>query len=277
MEVNQKELQNRLIQMMQWFHNYCMNNNIRYYALGGTMLGAIRHGGFIPWDDDIDVGIPRPDYERLRTLIGNKEFETFYFETPDSLYSEYRYPYGKLYDTRTTLTEHTWPALRRGVFIDIFPLDGLGNDEKESTQNWKRIVKKSNYLWARTCAVRKERSMVKNMAIIAAHLIPKGMAGEKKLLYDMDLKCKSYDYYQCIYGGNVFGNWGLKEIMPSSIMGRPTLYRFGDIEIYGAEHADKYLTRLYGDWKKLPPVEKRVTHHDYLELDLSMPYMKMER
>jgi len=272
MEVNQEALQNHLMHMLKWFHDFCAENDIRYYALGGTMLGAARHSGFIPWDDDIDVGVPRSDYERLRLLIGNREYEGYFFETPDSHSPEYRYPYGKLYDTRTTLTEHTWPALHRGVFIDVFPLDGLGNDENESIQHWSSIVKQSNYLWARTCAVRKERSFVKNAAIVVAHLIPRSVAGEKKVLSQMDLKCKTYDFDNCKYGGNVFGNWGAKEIMPSAIMGHPTLYSFGDLKIYGAERADEYLTHLYGDWRKLPPVEKRITHHDYLELDLNKPY-----
>ena len=77
MEVNQKELQNHLMKMMQWFHSYCAKNDIRYYALGGTMLGAVRHNGFIPWDDDIDVGVPRSDYEKLRSMIGNREYEGY--------------------------------------------------------------------------------------------------------------------------------------------------------------------------------------------------------
>ena len=116
--------------------------------------------------------------------------------------------------------------------------------------------------------------MIKNAAIIVAHLVPKVIAGEKKLLNEMDFKCKAFDFDECEIGGNVFGNWGVKEVMPSSIMGKPTLYRFGDMEIYGAEHADEYLTHLYGDWRKLPPAEKQITHHDYLELDLHTPYSR---
>ena len=274
MVVNQTDLQKHLMQMMKWFHNYCSENKIRYYALGGTMLGAVRHGGFIPWDDDIDVGIPRSDYEKLRSLIGNREIEGYYFETPDSPAPNFRYPYGKLYDTRTSLTEHTWPSLRRGVFIDVFPLDGLGDNPEESFQHWNSIVKKSTFLWARTCAVRKKRSIIKNIAIIIAHLIPNFIVSDKKLLDEMDRRCKLLDFDKCKIGGNVFGNWGKKEIMLSRIMGKPTLYQLGDIEIYGAEHADEYLTHLYVDWRKLPPAEKQVTHHDFLELDLQTPYAR---
>ncbi|MBR5694158.1 MAG: LicD family protein [Fibrobacter sp.] len=266
-------LQQHLLKMMSWFHSFCEKNNIRYFALGGTMLGAARHKGFIPWDDDIDVGIPRPDYERLRSLIGNREYEGYYLETPDSTSFEYRYPYCKLYDTRTTLIEHTWPVLVRGVFIDVFPLDGLGNDEENAVNNWKSIVKLSNFIWMRTCAIRKGRSLIKNVAIACAHLLPKIIARDKEILFKMDKMCLSQNYDSCSVIGNVFGNWGRKEIMPLLVMGRPVLYDFCGIKIYGAENADAYLTYLYGNWRKLPPKEKQVSHHDYLEISLFKSYI----
>ena len=272
-EISQEALHSHLMQMMKWFHNFCVNYKIRYYALGGTMLGAIRHQGFIPWDDDIDVGVPRDDYERMKDIIGNRLFDGYYFETMESPAFEYRYPYGKLYDSRTTLVEHTWPALKRGVFIDVFPLDGLGNTQDESINRWKSIMKKANYMLARSCAIRKERSVLKNAAILFAHMIPNPIARDKFILADMEKKCKELDFDECLIGGNIFGNWGIKEIMPSSIMGEPTLYKFGDISIYGAERADDYLTHLYGDWRKLPPKEKQITHHDFLEIDLNKPYI----
>ena len=82
MDKTTKELQRHLLGMLIWFHDFCVKNNIRYYALGGTMLGAARHQGFIPWDDDIDVGIPRTDYEKLISLIGNRKIDYYYLETP---------------------------------------------------------------------------------------------------------------------------------------------------------------------------------------------------
>ena len=65
--------QKRLLVMMDWFHNYCSEHQLTYYMIGGTMLGAVRHKGFIPWDDDLDVYMPRPDYEKLWRLMGNQK------------------------------------------------------------------------------------------------------------------------------------------------------------------------------------------------------------
>lgn len=266
------ELQCYLLNMLSWFHNYCNNNNLRYYALGGTMLGAVRHEGFIPWDDDIDVGMPRPDYNRLIKNIGNRIYEDYYLETPFSTYSDYKYPYCKLYNTKTTLVEHTWPRLKRGIFIDVFPLDGLGNDQNEAEKTWEKVSSKINYIWCRTCGVRRDRALYKNIAIIGAHLIPNVIAMDKKVLFDMDQKCQKLDFDTVLYGGNVFGNWGKKEIMKSEIMGRPKEYKFENQVIFGAQDYDSYLTHLYNDWKKLPPKEKQITHHEYLEIDLNKGY-----
>lgn len=272
METDIRKLQIHLLEMLKWFHCFCNENHLRYYALGGTMLGAVRHKGFIPWDDDIDVGMPRPDYEKLIQLIGDRECEGYYLETPYSGADEYRYPYSKLYDTGTTLTENTWPALKRGVFIDVFPLDGMGQSEAEGCKRWRSINRMADLIWTRTCAVNKRRAVYKNIAIIFAHMIPDVLFRNKAMLKRIQEECKYIGYADSAVIGNTFGNWGAKEIMPEAVMGKPKLYQFEDTEIFGAEQAGQYLTRLYGAWQELPPAEKRITHHDYLELDLEKPY-----
>ena len=261
------ELQNHLTQMLKWFHNFCCENDIRYYAIGGTMLGAVRHAGFIPWDDDIDLGVPRTDYDRLISLIGDREYEGFYLETPLSPAAEYRYPYSKLYDTRTTLTENTWPHITRGIFMDIFPLDGLGDSEGESRKRWQAINRRTNLLWARTCALSRRRAFRKNAAIVLMHAVPGFVFRDKRLLRRLDEECREADFDRSRIVGNIFGNWGYREVMPGAVFGEPKIYDFEDTEIYGVQDAD-----AYGNWRELPPEDKRVTHHDYLELDLEKPY-----
>lgn len=268
------DLQQSLIVMMAWLHNFCNKNNLRYYALGGTMLGAIRHHGFIPWDDDIDIGMPREDYNRLIKLIGNRKIGNYYLETPESKFDEYRYPYAKLYNTNTTLVENTWPRIRRGIFIDVFPIDGYGDTISECYNRWYDIYKESMFIWARTCALRRSRSILKNTAIFVSHCLPSFITKDRIRLITMNRKAQRYSFDKMKYGGNTFGNWGEKELMETSIMGKPTLYKFENMEIFGAEKYDEYLTNLYGDWRRLPPLEKRVTHHDFIELDLNKPYLK---
>ena len=76
------------------------------------------------------------------------------------------------------------------------------------------------------------------------------------------------------YGGNLLGNWGKRELVPVEVIGSPRNYRFENIEIMGIEKYDRYLTNIYGDWRKVPPKEKQVTHHDFLLLDLQKSYLE---
>ena len=265
-------LQSRLIIMMEWFHRFCIENQLTYYVLGGTMLGAARHEGFIPWDDDIDVGLPRRDYEKLAELMNAHSCLPYLLETPYSKAPDYCYPYSKIYDTRTTLIENRRKKVVRGVFIDVFPLDGLGNNKEECKANYNPINKKYNLLLSLVGGIRKGRSLYKNIAVIMARLIPSFIISDKKVMIDLDNICASHEYEKCTWICNDLGAWRLKEAMPKNIFGQPTLYPFEDISVYGPEDADAYLTHLYGDWRQLPPVEKRITHHDFVELDLEKPY-----
>ncbi len=267
------ELKSRLLAMMAWFHDFCRENGIRYYALGGTMLGAVRHQGFIPWDDDIDVGVPRSDYERLERLIAASEQRRYVFESPRSPAKEYLYAFSKLYDTETTLVENTRFQIRRGIYLDIFPLDGMGDTEEEARRRFGAIDRRFKLLLARTTGIRKGRNILKNASVMAARLIPDFLLENKEFVRRIDRLASGIDFDSCTYGGNPFGAWRGREIMPRRVMGTPTLYPFEDMEIYGAEDADAYLTHLYGNWKQLPPEEKRVSHHDYLLCDLEHSYL----
>lgn len=259
---------------MRWFHSFCEENGLRYYALGGTMLGAARHQGFIPWDDDIDVGMPREDYEKLAALLQGRSGEQYFLETPDTKAKDYFYPFSKLYDTTTTLVENTKYKIRRGICIDIFPLDGIGNDEEESRRNYPKIKKQYNFLLTRVTGVRKGRKWYKNCAVLFFRLIPGFMLNNKKILKKLVDSCRAYPFDEYKWCGNLCGAWGFKEVMPKAIMGTPTLYQFEDIKIYGAEDFDGYLTSLYGNWRQLPPKEKQVTHHDFIECDLHKSYLE---
>ena len=186
---------------------------------------------------------------------------------------DYFYPISKLYDTTTTLVENTRNHIKRGVFLDIFPLDGIGNSVQEAQNNYRPIVRRLNLLLARTTGIRTGRSRAKNLAVLAARMIPSVLLNTRKLLLSIDLLCQRRDFDDCAYGGNFLGAWRFKEIMPRAVMGTPTLYPFEGMHIYGAQDYNGYLTHLYGNWQQLPPKEKQITHHDFVELDLCKSFL----
>ncbi len=269
MEEQRKQMKAMLLEMLEWFHGICQTHGLRYYILGGTMLGAARHQGFIPWDDDIDLGMPRADYLRLRQVMETLSQDRYLLETPDSERSDYVYPGSKLYDTRTTLVEHNRYRIKRGIFLDIFPLDGIGDTREEAMKRFAPIRRKRNLLLTFTTGIRQGRRGWKNLAVLLMRSVPDWAVSKKKLLRSLDRICASRDFNCCRWGGNLVGSWMERELMPRSFWGEPTLYRFETLWVYGPERYDAYLTALYGDWRQLPPVERRVSHHDFLLLDLN--------
>ena len=262
------EMQQKLLEMFTYLINYLETNELTYYIVGGTLLGAVRHKGFIPWDDDIDIAMPRNDYEKFIKFYNN-ENKRFILETPYEN-KDFLYTFSKLYDTQTTLIERRRRNFKRGIFIDILPLDGAGMSYKESITLFKKINKMNAFFNARTCAIRKERKWYKNLAIILARIIP--LFDDKKYSLKIDSVVSSLDYSDSLYVANFSGTYGKKEVVEKRLFGKPCVFEFETLKVKGPEFYNEYLTHLYGDWTKLPPPEKRGIQHDYLYIDLSRPF-----
>ena len=269
------ELQEKLLGILRWFHAFCEKENLTYYISYGTALGAVRHRGFIPWDDDIDVCMPRADYERCKDVFtSNKnQIGKYLLETPYMDASDYLYTFNKLYDTQTVLIEKSRNNCKRGIYLDIFPLDGAG-DTIDDAYNYHRGIDRNHMLlMTRVCAIRKQRSIYKNFAILAARLIPNAFFDEKEWTRKIDQMARQRDYTECQYVCNYMGPYRVKEIIEKRMSGKPTIYEVEGIQLYGPEHYEEYLAHLYGDWRKLPPVEKRGIQHDFLYLNLEQSYL----
>ena len=199
------EQQTKLLYMFSWFHDFCEENQLRYYIIAGTMLGAVRHKGFIPWDDDIDVGMPRSDYEKLRAK--SKEFfnEKFVFEFPDSDNVEYPYLIGKLYDKSTTFIEKQRYVIKRGIYIDIFPLDGVGNNMDEAKENYRPFYWRYCLNLMINGAFLKRRSFKKNLAVLCGRIISPLIINRKKLSKKIDELAMRFDFDNSRIVSNLMG------------------------------------------------------------------------
>ena len=267
------EQQRKLVDMLSWFHSFCEQHNLRYYIIDGTMLGAVRHAGFIPWDDDIDVGMPRKDYEKLRELSKNQSETRFLFEYPSIENREYPYLIAKLYDTQTTLIEKKRHPIKRGIYIDIFPLDGIGNSIEEAKKNYKPFYRKFKLYLAITCAFLKRRTLKKNLGVLVGRIISPLFIRRRKLFKKIDKLCKKFDFDDSKLVSSLLGGSRHRGIVPKEYFGKPTLIQFEGIQVYGLEFPDLYLKSVYGDYMKFPPVEKRISFHDALECDLNKPFL----
>ncbi len=255
----QKNIQQELLKEIK---RVCEIHNITFFLGGGTLLGAIRHKGYIPWDDDIDIMMPRKDYENL---LNNFNIECNdncklinYINTHD-----YYYPFAKIVNTKTILIENEYKQIKdMGVYIDVFPIDFLPDNEKKIKKIMKkyRRIYKLIYMYQYNnisdVTENKVKLFLKKillMIIKKFKLIPKIL----KYLDNIAIKYKNTKKVACISG-----RYAEKEVMPSSYIEDYTLVDFEGEKYKAPIGYDEYLTKHYGDYMKLPPKEKQIKEHD---------------
>lgn len=249
------EIHGVLLETAKTFTEVCERHNIPYYMLGGTMLGAIRHKGFIPWDDDMDFGVPRPYYSDLiyylqRELKPPYKCSTFFNS------SNIVYPYAKIENTLTRLDTAQLKGNvidKIGVNIDVFPLDYCFRDDS----NVKKVIRLAD-IYGRIYTESSGKSVFLNIVKrIIRIIIPFSQSFFYNLLEKKISRIKKGD---CL--ANLFGHWEEKEIIPCEWYGEGSLYDFESIRLRGFQEYSKYLENMYGDYNSLPPVEKRMPHGD---------------
>lgn len=266
MEVDLNKYHSILLKTMEVFHFFCEKNGLTYSISGGTMLGAVRHGGFIPWDDDIDVMMPRPDYNRFLEITANAFVDGY---TVISQYNtkNYRMPFAKIMDLNSTvipLKENK--DCPYGAFIDIFPIDGITEKEYFSKKNVKKYFRTMAY----ALSLHNGPNYNKLQSIII-HLIARlSFKNSQQFLIECDSIAQKYGYDSCPYLGQYFSVYSYyKEMYPRDVFDETEIIDFEGIKVRCIKQRDKYLTIMYGDYMTPPPPEKRVTHHFiyYINLD----------
>lgn len=260
-----KELQQTELNIMTVFHNFCEDHGLRYYLAGGTLLGAIRHKGFIPWDDDIDICMPRPDYMRLIELSCGGVLDKF--RVLNARYLDEGCPSSiiRVCDNRTELTfaDYRIPYTI-GCWIDVFSLDGLSSNPFNRKLHFRQMrIAMDLFICCLTRFGKKRRSRL--ITMLQYLLIPFlpfiRMVGYKNYLTLLDHIATRYSYDDKEYVGVLEGRAVEKEAMLKKNMEPRILVDFEGEKFYTMANYDEYLTNLYGDYMTPPPETERVSRH----------------
>lgn len=252
------------LDILKDFIRVCEENGLRYYAVGGTLLGAVRHTGFIPWDDDMDVAMPRKDYDKFLEIYRKKLSERYDVEHFSIQEDVYFYPL-KIRDLETRVSEKRLDENAVSYLsIDVFPIDGYPNER------FKQFLYKLGYYYRKMrigfCNIDRLRKMKRPLHERLLIKFAKTFRLNEKLNLKkeqegFDKVFRSTKGKKCKLVGDISGRYGFREFVPVSYFGKPEKLPFEDIMLNVPREYDKYLTRIYGDYMQLPPEEARVSDH----------------
>ncbi len=277
-----RRVQLKQLEIIKVFQDICRRHGLRYFAIGGTCLGAIRHGGFIPWDDDIDVGMPYEDYAKFLALAKNELPENYAVLSYTSGKHFSMHHYIKLHDTRTTFIEDgTLQYFDRysGVFVDVFPVHGLPENRTE-----RKIVLLLSLIYRKlNTQLRYPFTYMESLKakLLWLAFIPLRMflpyyyftSKNVKMMSKYPFGCSDAIVFMWRSSKTNKAGW-YKNTFPYEYFSSTTELPFEDTTIAVPAKYDKYLTMEFGDYMKLPPEEQRINHSSSCGtiIDLDKPY-----
>lgn len=248
------------LELLTYFDQVCRENNIKYSLTGGTLLGAVRHGGFIPWDDDVDVFLTRPEYEKLEDVFDDKKRFVFVNRNKDP---NFNYVFGRLVDTKTLIVESpNTVSSGKGIFLDICIVDGLPNNP---------IRRKLHIAYMRIL-VRARRATIHNPSgksyrrrgpifLLLKKLLRKFTSYQfwnRRIMKVM----KKYAFESSEFVGNFTSQYGRRELLHKNVFASYIDVPFENYKFMICEGYDEYLTNIYGsNYMVFPPKSKRKGHH----------------
>ena len=252
-----RKLQLRILDIVKDVDKICRENDIDYYILYGSALGAIRHQGFIPWDDDFDIGMTFDNYVKFLEICEKKlDKNKYYVQTPEKE-KNYYLSFSKIRDIRTTLIEEGNENIDivRSVYIDVFPLVGIPNNKIK-----ERILKIN-----RAFMLSANMNVINNKFLRCIFDIILKIFGRRKILkYTNDC-----EYWYSIADGDGY----IQNKIKREIYGKPKYVKFEDIMLPVPENTDKYLKNIYGDYMKIPSEEQiKFREHTPYYLNFDLPY-----
>ena len=249
-EVGLEEYKSILRDILFKIDDICRDNGIPYFLLAGTLLGAVRHEGFIPWDDDVDIAMKRKDYDKLAAIINSGDYGLVFIRPEDNL--DTIYDYGKVCDTTTRVEELSFQTVQGyGAFVDVFPFDSIPDDETER----KRLRRKYFNLQRLLTHASKTSIPTNGFARRIAFLLTRPINAPKLARW------LNQQFREMNTGDT---NWlGVPWMWhyPASLFSSTTDVRFEGRNLTTFSDPDKALRINYGDYMQLPPEEQRVCKH----------------
>lgn len=260
-ELDLKEIQQIEIELLKKFHSICIEHNIRYFISHGTLLGALRYKAFIPWDDDLDVLVPREDYDKLMKVYHDSgRYKLFAPERNGA----YLYPYAKLCDMTTRKIEGGYNnGVELGIDIDVFPLDNWDDDLEKAKSEVKRQRKNMRGLTLsklqKSDSINPVKRFVKGFVMVYYKLHGSAYYVERIMKEANKPEQRGSRYM----GGKCWNVYGERDIMPAEVFAEAIELEFEGQKFFAPIGYDTFLSSLYGDYMPEPPVEKRKTNHSF--------------
>jgi lipopolysaccharide cholinephosphotransferase len=247
-----QELRSLQMGILDHVHHFCESHGLRYFLSSGTLIGAVRHGGYIPWDDDIDIYMPRRDYEQF--LQTYSDATGTYRVIDPSKEPHYYYTFAKVVDQRTRMVEQETQGYEIGVYMDIFPVDYVSDDPTER----ERVFRRKHLLYKiRRCKIAHANPLRSRLAYLVYRHWPLSVRQiERRIRSLIVLDTPTQTVCNMTEAGP-----SIKGCFPASDIASSV-----DIQFEGRTYKTMvgykdYLTRTYGDYMTLPPEDQRVTHH----------------
>ena len=258
--LTEEDIKGLSIQILHYVDEFCKKNEIKYSLAYGTLIGAIRHKGFIPWDDDIDIMMLREDYNRFVKLFNHDKSKLFSVESYETN-NDFPYPLAKVFCNATV--NYEFGLSRYGFGIDIFPIDKIPMNENE----FSRLIKIKNIYWnlflLKSLGWNRKRKLRTNVIILTSKVLVKLIPYSfiHKQMHRVINKYTSLTNNYLL--GNLISPYGTRDVFDKDIFNEYILLQFDGQYYYGIKDFDSFLTKVYGEYMKYPPKEAQVTHHEY--------------
>lgn len=253
------EIRECQLNVMTLVHEFCVANNIRYSLCGGTMLGAVRHKGFIPWDDDVDFFMPRPDYDRFLELFPQLSAQSNLKIINYWNHDEVVQKYSKIFAGNTLVIEPGFAD--NGVGMDLFPIDGAP-DSLDEIRIFNDELRNNKMSYAKKVYIKQQDFLRKLKWYILYKITPKSV--KQRIVKEFDQKHKRFNFETSDNAGILIDRYKEKSIMPAIYFKEFIDIPFEGRIFKGLKYYHEYLTHTYGDYMQLPPEEKRKPDHTYL-------------